>query len=118
MEKFINKEEKTITMEEFDKAVVTAMGNHFEDDGYEGMARIMIPLIGTAFAGKMKSVLFGEDKEKGITQADFFEAKKVVVEEMVNDKEITGELKVIVPLTGSMFAHEIERVLFGESEDK
>lgn len=57
-------EEKRITEEQFDKAVKDAMEAFMNDEELKGMAKLMVPLTGTLFAGKMREFLFGENKEE------------------------------------------------------
>ena len=58
-------DEKRISAEEFDAAVEKVIADMLKDEHIEGMSRLVIPLTGTLFASKMRTVLFGEDKENG-----------------------------------------------------
>ena len=111
-------EERKVTMVEFDEVVKGALKKLIDDKEIDGMAKVMMPLMGTMFASKMRFTLFGEDKEKSITEEEFDKAIKTVIDEMMNDEELEGMLKVIVPLAGSSFAILISKNLFGESEEK
>lgn len=51
-------EERKISIEEFDKAVETAVRELLDDPKLEGTTRFMIPLTGTMFASKMRRILF------------------------------------------------------------
>lgn len=55
--------EKTITKKEFDEAVYQVQREMVHDDDLNGTAQLMVPLIGSIFAGKMYNILFGEEKE-------------------------------------------------------
>jgi lipoate-protein ligase A len=57
-------EEKRITEEQFDKAVIDAMEAFTDDERLGGTAKLMVPLTGAMFASKMREFLFGENKEE------------------------------------------------------
>lgn len=52
------KEEKRITKDEFDKAVIETMEHFSNEDKLEGPAKLAVTLSGTMFASKMKQILF------------------------------------------------------------
>lgn len=55
-------------------------------------------------------------EEKRITRAEFKEAVKTVVDEMIADPNIEGMAKLLIPMTGAMFADKMEAVLFGKEK--
>ena len=54
-------EERRITEQEFDEAVVQAMQNIANNPRLEGMASLVVPLTGMAFASEMKKILFKKE---------------------------------------------------------
>lgn len=54
--------------------------------------------------------------EKKITAEKFDDAVKQAMEEMVDDPEIEGVAKLIIPLTGMIFAQHVRKILFGEEK--
>jgi hypothetical protein len=56
--------------------------------------------------------------EKRISKEEFDEAVKTVMEEMVKDPDIDGMAKIMLPLSGTLFASKMSNILFKESEDK
>lgn len=56
--------------------------------------------------------------ERLINRAEFKEAVKEVMEKQINDPEIEGMAKVFIPMTGSIFASEMEKILFGKKKQE
>lgn len=54
--------EKKITAEKFDDAVKQAMEEIVDDPEIEGVAKLLIPLVGIAFTRYVRKILFGEEK--------------------------------------------------------
>ncbi len=54
-------EERRITEQEFDEAVVQAMQNIVNSPRLKGMASLMVPLVGMSFASEMKMILFKKE---------------------------------------------------------
>ena len=55
--------------------------------------------------------------EKKITKAEYDEAIKKAIHEVINDPDVKGEMKFLIPMTGMIFTQKISSVLFG-SEDE
>lgn len=55
-------------------------------------------------------------KPEAITREQFKKANKQVIDEMMNDDKLQGMSKLLIPLTGSMFADKMEKILFGEEK--
>ena len=54
-------EEKKITREEFRQAVEATITEMVKDPEIEGMAKLLIPMTGAAFASKVEKKLFEEE---------------------------------------------------------
>ena len=57
----------TITKEQFDDAVKKAISSTMNDvkkESGDGMAMLLIPMIGSTFAREVRDILFGEQKEQ------------------------------------------------------
>ena len=64
---------------------------------------------------------YAEEKameEKRITREEFDNAVIEVIVDMVNEEVLEGTAKLIVPMTGSMFASKMRRILFGENQEE
>lgn len=55
-----------------------------------------------------------EEKKITITEDDFKKATMEVMEEMMKDEKLDGMGKLLIPLTGAMFAKEVANKLFKE----
>lgn len=55
-------EEKEITTAEFDDVVQAVTKETMSDPNLEGMSKLIVPLVGTIFASKMRKILFDENK--------------------------------------------------------
>lgn len=111
-------EERKVTVVEFDEAVKVALKKLDEEKIFEGLSRVMLRVVGTIFVEKMGFTLFGEDKEKTITELDFAKAVNSVTVDVFNDEEVEGVLKFTVPVVGWSLSNSISEILFRESEDK
>lgn len=69
-------------------------------------------------AEAVKEVIGQAFKPDAITREQFNEAYMQVIDEMMNDPQLTGMKKLIVPLTGSVFAYKMEVILFGEEKEE
>ena len=49
-----------------------------------------------------------------INEAEFDAAREKVMEELMNDPKIDGMAKLLVPMTGVMFATKMKEILFPE----
>ena len=56
-------------------------------------------------------------KEKKITREEFDQAVKATIKEMVEDPELEGIEKLLIPMTGSYFALKVRKKLFGKEND-
>lgn len=54
--------EKKVTAEEFEDAIKQATEEIIKDPEIEGIAKLFIPLVGTAFTRHVRKILFGEEK--------------------------------------------------------
>lgn len=52
--------------------------------------------------------------ERRISKIEFDSAVHQVTEKMISDPKLEGMAKLMVPLTGSMFADEMKKILFPE----
>ena len=52
--------------------------------------------------------------ERRISKEEFETAAKQVMEQMVADPKLEGMAKLMVPLTGRMFADDMKKILFPE----
>lgn len=57
-----------------------------------------------------------QPEEKRITSEEFKAAVSAASDYIVNDPEVEGMAKFMVPLTGMMFAAKMEEILFGKEE--
>lgn len=55
-----------------------------------------------------------EEKRITITKDDFDKATMEVVEEMTKNEKLDGMAKLLIPLTGAMFAKDVAKKLFKE----
>lgn len=55
-----------------------------------------------------------EKKRITITKDDFDKATMEVVEEMTKNEKLDGMAKLLIPLTGAMFAKDVANKLFKE----
>ena len=55
-----------------------------------------------------------EEKKITITEDDFKKATMEVMEEMMKDEKLDDMAKLLIPLTGAMFAKEVANKLFKE----
>ena len=58
-----------------------------------------------------------QPEEKRITREEFKAAVSAASDYIVNDPEVKGMAKFMVPLTGMTFAAKMEEILFGKEED-
>lgn len=56
-------------------------------------------------------------KEKKITREEFNQAVKAVIAEWVNDPDLEGIDKLLIPMTGAAFASKVREILFGKEND-
>ena len=54
--------------------------------------------------------------ERCISKAEFNEAMKKVMDDMMNDPDLDGMAKLLVPMTGVSFATKMEKILFPEEK--
>lgn len=52
--------------------------------------------------------------ERRIDKAEFDAAKETILKEMMNDPDLDGMAKLLVPMTGVTFATKMEKILFPE----
>ena len=57
-------------------------------------------------------------EEKRITEEQFDKAVKDAMEAFMNEKDLEGTAKLMVPLTGAMFANKMREFLFGENKEE
>lgn len=57
-------------------------------------------------------------EEKRISVKEFDDAVVKVMESMVEDEKITGMAKLMIPLTGGMFASKMKKILFENNEEE
>lgn len=57
-------------------------------------------------------------EEKRITREEFDDAIKKTMESMMEDENIEGMAKMMIPLTGMIFAKKMEDILFGENKEE
>ena len=55
-------------------------------------------------------------EEKRISREEFDEAVKTVTDDFLKDKDHDGMAKMMVLLTGMMFAGKVKEILFGDSK--
>lgn len=51
-----------ISADEFDEAVKAVMGDLVNDDDLKGEMKLIVPLMGSVFASKMRTILFEDNK--------------------------------------------------------
>lgn len=56
-------------------------------------------------------------KEKKITCEEFNQAVKAVIAEWVNDPDLEGIEKLLIPMTGASFASKVRKILFEKEND-
>lgn len=56
-------------------------------------------------------------KKKMVTVEEFDAAVKQVIHDQVNNPELDGMGKLLIPLTGVIFAKDVKKILFGETEE-
>ena len=56
-------------------------------------------------------------KEKKITREEFNQAVEAVIAEWVNDPDLEGIEKLLIPMTGAAFASKVRKILFGKEND-
>lgn len=56
-------------------------------------------------------------EEKKITREDFDQAVKATISEMVEDPGLEGMGKLLIPMTGAMFASKVKEKLFGKENN-
>ena len=56
-------------------------------------------------------------KKKMVTAEEFDAAVKQVIHEQVNDPKLDGMGKLLIPLTGTIFASDVRKILFGTTEE-
>ncbi len=52
-----------------------------------------------------------------VTAEEFDAAVKQVIHEQVNDPKLDGMGKLLIPLTGTIFASDVRKILFGTTEE-
>ena len=57
-------------------------------------------------------------EEKRITKEEFDNAVKQVMEELVKDEELEGMAKLMIPMTGAMFASKMKTILFKDNKEE
>ena len=55
--------------------------------------------------------------EKRISKAEFDAAVNQVMNNLLEDPRLEGELKLMIPLTGMTFAGEMGKILFSEDKE-
>lgn len=55
-------------------------------------------------------------EEKKISKVEFDEAVKQAIHEQVNDPGIEGMGKLLIPMTGVLFATKVKEILFGKED--
>lgn len=56
-------------------------------------------------------------EEKKITCEEFNQAVKAVIAEWVNDPDLEGIEKLLIPMTGAAFASKVRKILFEKEND-
>ena len=57
-------------------------------------------------------------EEKRITEEQFDKAVEDAMEAFIDDEKLEGTAKLMVPLTGAMFANKMKEFLFGENKEE
>lgn len=55
--------------------------------------------------------------EKKTTKAEYDEAVKKAIQEVINDPDVKGEAKILISMAGMIFAQKVSSILF-DSEDE
>lgn len=55
--------------------------------------------------------------KKMVTVEEFDAAVKQVIHDQVSDPKLDGMGKVLIPITGAIFASDIRKILFGTTEE-
>lgn len=55
--------------------------------------------------------------KKKVTVEEFDAAVKQVVHDQVSSPNLDGMGKLLIPLTGAIFANDVKKILFGETEE-
>jgi hypothetical protein len=55
-------------------------------------------------------------EEKKISKVEFDEAVKQAIREQVNDPDIEGMGKLLIPMMGMLFASKVKEILFGKED--
>lgn len=55
--------------------------------------------------------------KKMVTAEEFDAAVKQVIHDQVSDPKLDGMGKLLIPLTGAIFAKDVKKILFGETEE-
>lgn len=58
-----------------------------------------------------------QQKKKMVTAEEFDAAVKQVIHDQVSDPKLDGMGKLLIPLTGAIFAKDVKKILFGETEE-
>ena len=56
-------------------------------------------------------------QKKMVTAEEFDAAVKQVIHDQVSDPKLDGMGKLLIPLTGVIFAKDVKKILFGETEE-
>ena len=56
-------------------------------------------------------------QQKMVTAEEFDAAVKQVIHDQVSDPKLDGMGKLLIPLTGAIFAKDVKKILFGETEE-
>lgn len=56
-------------------------------------------------------------QKKMVTAEEFDAAVKQVIHDQVSDPKLDGMRKLLIPLTGAIFAKDVKKILFGETEE-
>ena len=58
-----------------------------------------------------------ESSAKKMVTEEFDAAVKQVIHYQVSDPKLDGMGKLLIPLTGAIFAKDVKKILFGETEE-
>ena len=56
-------------------------------------------------------------QKKMVTTEEFDAAVKQVIHDQVSNPKLDGMGKLLIPLTGAIFAKDVKKILFGETEE-
>ena len=56
-------------------------------------------------------------QKKMVTAEEFDAAVKQVIHDQVSDPKLDGMGKLLIPLSGAIFAKDVKKILFGETEE-